>query len=309
MGGVTSSLDDLDAALARLDRLALSEPRLEVYRVLPMSQLQWTELNTTLNGRSLPDEFSRLFGRGGFWPGGLRDPIMGEEFEDVVGRQPEARPPVRWLNVGTVWERDHFYVPVTRVAFESAPLGQFSSQMLTVAVIFPSLAALLESFILAIEILGLDNSGWRYPVDPVFVDLVCDPPRSDPSQGQDEVRRQARLHDRLRELAESWSSEHPCWSRDDMPMHWTDDGGHSTGGESADPWPRLRSSFREKYRVAETDGHAQPAFTRGRTARYRRRRWRHGISGCPSREESRVRGSCRSGIKRSAAVGDSARRS
>ena len=183
---------------------------------------QWTELTATLGGLTLPGDFVRLFRRGGFWPGWLSDPSFGDEFEDVVGLWPQSRPTIRWLNVGTVWERDHFYVPLTTVAFDTAPLGQFSTQMLTVAVVFPSLAALLRAFILAVETLGLDTDGWRYPVDPMFVDLVCEPPRADREQDQNELARQIQLHDHLCALARGWSSQDPCWSQDLMPMPWTE---------------------------------------------------------------------------------------
>jgi hypothetical protein len=117
-------MEDISAALN--DRLE-TEPRLNQYRVPPGDSLKHKP-----DGWFLSDDLTRLATEGGWWPGHWM--LGGEVFDlaelfgyDLVdGIEPEFK----WLLVGSVWEHDFFYTPISRSHFDSAPLLGFSAQAL-----------------------------------------------------------------------------------------------------------------------------------------------------------------------------------
>lgn len=122
-----------------------------------------------------------------------------------------------WVWFGTTWERDSCYVPVLADAHDTAPIGMFSGQMLTVSVPVPSITALLVCFEVAIDVLGRDD--W----DPTWCDLITAPPQPDAQRSDEGTQRQLTLHEALAPMRRSWASSHPCWDPTVMPFAWTED--------------------------------------------------------------------------------------
>jgi hypothetical protein len=168
-----------------------------------------------------PDELIHLFLHGGWWPGELQPPETTGYFEQAVRPGSDPAPQIRWMSFASTWERDVCFVPLLDRSVSSAPLGLWSTQMLSVSVPAPSLALLLAAFEVALEVLEQDDRGIE---DPTWVDLITAPPQPDPGGGEEALyRRQVLLHERLASMAASWTSDHACWVAAEMPLAWTDE--------------------------------------------------------------------------------------
>lgn len=161
-----------------------------------------------------------MFHHGGWWPGELQTPATDGYFEAAVRYGSDPAPQTRWLSFASTWERDVCFVPLLDHSVSSAPLGLWSTQMLSVSVPAPSLGLLLAAFEVALEVLEHDSRGIE---DPTWVDLITAPPQPDLSVGDATYRRQLLLHERLVALTANWTSDHPCWVAAEMPMAWTDE--------------------------------------------------------------------------------------
>lgn len=211
----------LEAAIAALDERAMAEPGLERYRLAP----QPDALAQVPDGWFLSRSMERLLRDGGWWPGYVRfgddHGAIADILIDGMPRELEDRVTIRWLFVGSVWEKDGFWTPVAREPFDSAPLLGFSWQALWISMVFPHEAALLEAFTVTYDELGLLGEDEGFPegsVDPMFVEWLT-PPYGQPDEREQGVR------DRLAVLSWEWSTDHPCWNSDFMPVM------------SDEPWP------------------------------------------------------------------------
>lgn len=198
---------DLDQAFEALEDRARAEPALNRYRVAAMGA---EALAVIPSGWRASDVVVRIAADGGWWPGTWLLPTGStvEPFFDS-GEVPAAERGVQWLALGSVWERDWFFTPLLRHPTPDAPLLGFSAQALWQSLEFPTEAALIESFIVTYDELGLDDRGM---VDEMFVDWVTNPPGPDAPPNAD------RVHRRLHELATDWATTHPVWSPRQMPM-------------------------------------------------------------------------------------------
>jgi hypothetical protein len=199
--------DDLERALGELDRRARAEPRLERYRVAGGGP---RALDAVPDGWVVSAGIARIAEHGGWWPGRWEFPELGDTLADLLALDEPAEAAdggVRWVGVGTVWERDWFFTPALREPAPTAPLCGFSTQALWLSMVFPTEAALLEAFLVAYDELGLDERG---EVDPTFVEWVTAPPVNRPPAAD-------RAHRRLVELSRGWTTGHPCWRADLMP--------------------------------------------------------------------------------------------
>lgn len=160
---------------------------------------------------------AQLATRGGWWPGEWYFPGYGgksnvDELDPeslTIGTDLEVRAPqVRWVFVGSVWERDVFYTPMLRKPSRTAPLLGLSNQALWTSMVFPSEACLLQAFLVTYDVLGLDEDG---DINPFFVEWITGPLGPHEPDGALEV------HRRLVELAAGWSTDHPCWVSGAMP--------------------------------------------------------------------------------------------
>lgn len=211
-------MDDVGEVLARLARRAASEPWMEQFRFEPRTKGELADLTESLAPLVLPVELDRLLRSGGHWPGYLLPaPRRDDGFTEALSGCDSHSSDRPWVCVGTTWEHDSCYVPVLADAHDTAPIGMFSGQMLTISVPVPSIAALLICFEVALELLGRDN--W----DPTWCDLITAPPRPDPQGSDEETQRQLALHEALAPMQRSWTSSHPCWDPTAMPFAWTDD--------------------------------------------------------------------------------------
>jgi hypothetical protein len=208
---------DLEAVLAALDERAKRDPRLEQYRVVGRPDA----LLGLPDGWSVSRSVERLAVHGGWWPGRWDFPMVEEIVELVLtgGTVPRPawmsrEPTVRWVGLGTVWERDSFWTPLLREEVPDAPVFGFSSQALWASMVFPSEAALLEAFLLTYDELGIEAEGG---VNPFFVEWVTNPPS--PVDAPPEA---IAVHERLVARSAEWTAEHPCWVPGRMPR--LDDG-------------------------------------------------------------------------------------
>src|SRR5262249_48128989 len=151
-----------------LDARATSEPRLERYRVRGRGAAALADLPP---GWFVSDAIAQIATAGGWWPGRGGVPMFGDMVASVLapGRSDDDHhdADVRWIGVGSIWERDHFSTPALREPVASAPLFGFSSQALWSSMVFPTEAALLEAFVLTFDDLGLDEHD---EVNPFFVE-------------------------------------------------------------------------------------------------------------------------------------------
>jgi hypothetical protein len=202
-GGVLGHLLDVMSAL---DDRATVEPRLERYRV-PADP---AALDGLPDGWVASDAITLIATQGGWWPGAWWFPRLNNIVPLVLTGHDETPPDasIRWTGVGCVWERDTFYTPTMRSRSATAPLFGFSDQALWASMVFPSEAALLEAFLVTYDEMGLDDQG---EINPFFVEWVTRAP-ADLEQGAAH-----RAHRRLVELAQGWTSDHPCWEDSAMP--------------------------------------------------------------------------------------------
>jgi hypothetical protein len=203
--------DDIQPVLAALDERAASDPRLERYRV---SGGGIRALDSIPAGWTVSDAVTRIATDGGWWPGEWMFPTVDNTVGLVLTGHDHTddEAEVRWLGVGTVWERDCFWTPALRGGAGSAPLFGFSNQALWWSIVFPTEAAMLEAFIITYDELGLDERG---EINPFFVEWVTKPPPEHEQAGADVV------HHRLTELSRRWTTSHRCWHDDAMPyVRW-----------------------------------------------------------------------------------------
>jgi hypothetical protein len=200
--------DDLQSVLAALDERATIDPRLERYRVRGRGT-NATDLLPA--GWAVSDSIARISTDGGWWPGEWRFPVIDTTVSMVLTGHDEADDGanVRWLGVGTVWERDWFWTPALRDSAGSAPLFGFSTQALWWSMVFPTEAAMLEAFMITYDLLGLDDRG---EINPFFVEWVTKPPAEHEPEAAHVV------HHRLVELSRRWTTSHQCWRGDAMPF-------------------------------------------------------------------------------------------
>ena len=206
-------MDELERVIAALDERARADRRLEKYRVRGAGP---QVLDAIPAGWFVSDAIARLAVRGGWWPGAwspnVREGDMFSEF--IVDLHDVAdEPTVRWLCVGSVWEKDFFYSPLLREPAPDAPLAGSSAQALWLSMAFPTEASMLEAFLVTYDEMGFEEGfGPDDPmVNPDFVEWVTDPPMPEPP-GSDVV------HRRLVELSRGWRSTHPCWDPATMPQ-------------------------------------------------------------------------------------------
>lgn len=166
-----------------------------------------------------PDEVLHLLLHGGWWPGLLRSPETEGYFEDAVRYDSDPAARITWMSFATTWDQDSCFVPLSDRSVAAAPIGLWSTQMLQVSVPAPTLADLLGAFEVALEVLHQSDRGIE---DPTWTDLITSPPKPDPTVQEPTYRRQILLHERLVPLASAWTSDHPCWVPEHMPMAWTD---------------------------------------------------------------------------------------
>lgn len=213
-------MEALIDVIERLEHRATKDPRLDQYRCAPRPARDLDRFVASIAPLRLPDDLDHLLRSGGFWPGELLplpDPVS--TFTDVLSGWNEDAPQRVWANFATTWERDHCYTPLLSETHATAPVGMFSSQMLSVSVPVPSIAAMLECFEVAIEVLGLDQDD----LDPTWCDLITEPPQPDPERSEEATRRHLALHQRLGLHRQTWTSAHPCWLDEAMPLAWTED--------------------------------------------------------------------------------------
>jgi hypothetical protein len=193
---------------AALNERAQSETRLERYRVVGDGPGALSGLPA---GWFVSDAIARIARDGGWWPGEWQFPVLDDLVTSVltVGHGlEEQEPAVRWVGVGSVWERDHFYTPALREGARAAPLYGFSSQALWSSMVFPTEVALLEAFVVTYDELGFDDHGM---VNPFFVEWVTQSPSNSEGEGAE------RVHRRLLKLSQQWTAQHQCWVPDAMP--------------------------------------------------------------------------------------------
>ena len=205
----------MEDVLRELDARARDDPRLERFRVVGRGDA----MRSIPPGWHVSSAVERIAVAGGWWPGEWEFPsiaadVVGgwltfQNVDDWVGQ-------VRWVGMGTSWERAHFFTPMTQSVQRSAPVLGLSSQALWASLVFPSEAALLMAFLITYDEMGLDDMGG---VDPFFVEWVTDAPAPGASAGAQ------RAGARIQEQVGSWSSSHPCWNPSVMPLL------------SDDPWP------------------------------------------------------------------------
>lgn len=197
----------LEAVLEAIDERALSDPRLERYRVAGRGP---SALDGLPAGWFVSDSIARIATVGGWWPGEWTFPTDdGIVMLVVSGTRPlDGEPDVRWLGVGTVWERDGFWTPALGQRSPTAPLFGFSNQALWSSMVFPTEVAMLEAFAVTYDELGLDENG---EINPFFVEWITRPP------GPHEPAGAERVHERLGTLARQWTTDHRCWVPSAMP--------------------------------------------------------------------------------------------
>ena len=206
--------DDLDVVFGALDERARVEPRLDRYRVVGKGP---SALDSIPDGWFVSDAIARLAGDGGWWPGEWAFPVVDDIVALVLtGSAARADATIRWLGVGSVWERDGFWTPALRTPTSSAPLFGFSSQALWSSMVFPTEAALLEAFLITYDELGLDEHD---TVNPFFVEWVTARPGPHEPEGAE------RVHQRLVARSKEWTTDHRCWVASVMPLM------------SEEPWP------------------------------------------------------------------------
>lgn len=202
----------LDEVLRALDDRARSDPRLERHRVVGRGP---AALDDVPDGWFASDAVARIATDGGWWPGEWAFPSTDPAGDDIVtlwltgDRQQRPEATVTWLQVGTIWERDHFWTPTLRRRTTSAPILGFSTQALWIGMVFPTEAALLEAFVVTYDVLGLDERG---EINPFFVEWVTAPP------APHEMPEATEVHRRLVEMSSRWTSAHPCWVPSAMPL-------------------------------------------------------------------------------------------
>ena len=162
----------------------------------------------------------QLLLHGSWWPGKLWGPEIEGYFEEAVRYGSDPAPLIPWMSFGSTWDMDVCSVPLLAQPVPAAPLGLWSTQMLSVSVPAPSLAHLLAAFEIALEVLEQDDRGIE---DPTWVDLITEPPLPDPSVEEATFRRQVLLHERLVPFTADWTSDHPCWVAEEMPLAWTEE--------------------------------------------------------------------------------------
>jgi hypothetical protein len=59
-------------------------------------------------------------------------------------------------------------------------------------------------------------------IDPFFVEWVTRPPSEPPYLDPEDIAERRRIHERLQEARATWSTDHPCWVPELMPL-MTDD--------------------------------------------------------------------------------------
>jgi hypothetical protein len=205
----SDGLDELERVMALLDDRARSDDRLERYRVAGAGP---RALDAMPDGWVVSDCMARVAERGGWWPGEWLFPDLSESHTvpDLLAL-PEDPPDdlgVLWVGVGTTWERDWFFTPAVRDHAADAPLCGFSTQALWLSMVFPTEAAILEAFLVTYDELGFDDDG---TVNPMFVEWITEPPVNEPPETE-------RVHRRLVELSRDWTTSHPCWTPETMPL-------------------------------------------------------------------------------------------
>lgn len=211
MAGVVESdnLGELERVLALLDDRARSDRRLLRYRVAGAGP---RALDGVPDGWVVSDAIARIAERGGWWPGFWDFPDLTSYDSVATALSLPDDPPddlgVLWLGVGTIWERDWFHTPALRSRAVDAPLCGYSTQALWLSMTFPTEAALLEAFLATYDELGLDDNG---EINPMFVEWVTEPPVNEPPGAE-------RVHRRLVELSRRWTTSHPCWHLETMPL-------------------------------------------------------------------------------------------
>jgi hypothetical protein len=87
--------------------------------------------------------------------------------------------------------------------------------------VFPTEEALLEGMLISHDELGFDEDhGGAEPagIDPFFVEWVTRPPIEAPYLTPEVFAAQMRVHERLQEASAGWTTDHPCWVPDLMPL-------------------------------------------------------------------------------------------
>jgi hypothetical protein len=205
---------------ARLDAAHPSGPVRNRYWHPPVAPGVLDQALVRLAPLQPPHELIHLLLHGGWWPGELRSPETEGYFEQAVRYSSDPPPQIRWMSFASTWERDLCFVPLLDHSVPSAPLGLWSTQLLSVSVPAPSLAQLLTAFEVALEVLEHDDGAIE---DPTWIDLITAPPPADHTVGAAARNRQVLLHERLLQLAATWTSDHPCWVPEEMPMAWANE--------------------------------------------------------------------------------------
>lgn len=213
---------------AELDARALLDPRLERYRVPPGGP---RALDKVPEGWHLSEAVARLLVDGGWWPGALPELDDEDDGWRVTHRLARAGThellepsdaTVRWFPVGSVWPADWFYTPLLREPRPTAPLLGLSSDEWWMSLVFPTEQALLECFVITYDEMGLDVGD---EINPCFVEWLTEEPTNE-SLLQGELVPAFLTSIRLREQAATWSTDHPCWDPEVMPVF------------SDDQWPQ-----------------------------------------------------------------------
>jgi hypothetical protein len=218
---------DLASVVGALRHIERGSPELSRYRFEPLGRAEIETVNRTIGDLELADDVAHFLTTGGYWPGwptiaDFCDPdVIGLWFGPEVVRE---NPTTHAIQLGTISDRDHCHFLAVESAQPTSPILQISSSALCVAMVFPSLATLLDAFIDAIEVLGFTDRYGNPGVDPGFVHLPLMRPEPTPEVGIRDgfFQQELELHDRLAEKANGWISDHPLWEPTVMPMPWTD---------------------------------------------------------------------------------------
>lgn len=214
-----ANVKDLQLLFDELDERAKSDPRLDRYRVKGRGD---QALEAIPAGWFLSDSVAHIVINGGWWPGRW-DPVLNQDIDTIEvflnrgsGLNIEARHRrrFRWHSIGSVWDPDWFCTPLSKQPSSSAPLCGFSAQAHWISMVFPDEASLFKAFIATYDELGFQDDD--DDVNPFFVEWVTDPPRSDVPGHPPDPKRLA-VHQRLVELAATWSTDHPSWTPGFMP--------------------------------------------------------------------------------------------
>lgn len=212
---VTTEEHRLAAALAVLEKRSRSEPELERYRS-PAASCEVPE------GWFVSDALRFLIETDSWWPSSdhRQLPIYTIPFPEMTSEillaPYDDNRLVSWIFAGTLgWEVAQVASPMLRIPQPSAPLlVVFTSGGFETLCVFPDEAAMFESFVIAYDEMGLMEDPPRV-VDTRFAEWILEPPRrvwGDPSESE------MNTHRRLKQLAETWTTDHPLWDPTLMPF-------------------------------------------------------------------------------------------